>query len=126
MDQYHKPHQKKVGSGTGGRRRKFRDKKLSHIGGVFASTRVAEEESKVSIRGRGGSRGIKLKKTSKVNVVTKEGMRSEKIIRVLESHYPEFVRRNIVTRGAVLETEGGKVKVTNRVGQDGFINGVRV
>ena len=127
MEQYHKPHTKKVSSGTGGRRRKFRDKKLSHMGGGFAATKVADRVLKINVRGRGGLIGVKLKKTSKVNVVMKDGkMKQATIKRVLESHNPEFVRMNIITKGAVVETELGKVKVTNRVGQDGVVNGVAV
>ncbi|NYZ74394.1 30S ribosomal protein S8e [Candidatus Micrarchaeota archaeon] len=126
MDQYHRPHGKKVCAGTGGRRRKFRDKKLSHMGGVFAATKVSDKDLKVSVRGRGGSLGVKLKKASTINVVAKDKMKTVKIIRVLESHNPEFVRMNIVTRGTVVETELGKVRVTNRVGQDGIVNGVIV
>ncbi len=127
MEQYHKPHTKKVSSGTGGRRRKFRDKKLSHMGGVFAATKVSDSVLKSKVRGRGGAVGIKLKKTSKVNVVMKDGkMKQATIKRVIESHNPEFVRMNIITKGAVVETELGKVKVTNRVGQDGVVNGVAV
>ena len=123
MEQYHKPHTKKVSSGTGGRRRKFRDKKLAHIGGGFAATKVSDKVLKVNVRGRGGLVGVKLKKASKVNVVMKDGkMKQASIKRVLESHNPEFVRMNIITKGAVLETELGKVKVTNRVGQDGVVN----
>ncbi|MDD5171683.1 MAG: 30S ribosomal protein S8e [Candidatus ainarchaeum sp.] len=124
MDQYHRPHDKKVCAGTGGRRRKFRDKKLSHVGGVFAATKVAAKDLKVSVRGRGGSMGVKLKKASTINVVAKDKMKSVKIIRVLESHNPEFVRMNIITKGAVVETELGKARITNRVGQDGIVNGV--
>jgi len=124
MDQYHKPYAKKVGSGTGGRRRKFKDKKLAHLGGIFAATKVAEKDLKVRVRGRGGHSGIKLKKASSVNVVSKTGMKNVKILRVLESHNPEYVRMNIVTRGTVIETELGKVRITNRVGQDGIVNGV--
>lgn len=125
MDQYHKPHTKKVGSGTGGRRRKSRDKKLAHMGGSFASTKVADKDLKVQVRGRGGKEYVKLKKASTVNVVTKEGkMKKVKIIRVIESHNPEYVRMSIMTKGAVLETELGKVRITNRVGQDGVVNGV--
>ena len=70
---------------------------------------------------------MKLKKANKVNVVMKDGkMKQASIKRVLESHNPEFVRMNIITKGAVVETELGKVKVTNRVGQDGVVNGVAV
>jgi len=127
MEQYHRPYTKKVGSGTGGRRRSFRDKKLAQVGGPFAATKVADKDVKVDVRCRGGSKGIMLKKASSVNVVMKDGrMRKVKIKRVVESHNPEFIRMNIITKGAVVETELGKVKVTNRVGQDGVVNGVSV
>jgi small subunit ribosomal protein S8e len=127
MEQYHKPHDKKVGSGTGGRRRKFRDKKLAHAGGVFASTRVADKDLKTGVRGRGGSSRVRLKRAAMVNVVMKDGkMKKVAIKRVIESHNTEYVRMNIITKGAVVETEAGKVRVTNRVGQDGVVNGVLV
>jgi small subunit ribosomal protein S8e len=126
MEQYHKPHNKKVGAGTGGRRRKFKDKKRAHTGGVFASTKVADKELKRPSRGRGGHYTIKVKKAVFINVVNKDKMKKVKIIRVLSSHNPEFVRMNIMTKGAVVETELGKVKITNRIGQDGVINGVLV
>jgi small subunit ribosomal protein S8e len=126
MDQYHKPYDKKVGSGTGGRRKKTKDKKLSHIGGTFASTKVSEKDVRVKRRTRGGNSTLKLKKAVSVNVVTKDGMKKAKISKVIESHNREFVRRGIITRGAILETDVGKVKVTNRVGQDGIINGILV
>jgi small subunit ribosomal protein S8e len=127
MEQYHRPHTKKVSAGTGGRRRIFRDKKRAHVGGVFAATKVATKELKVNVRGRGGAIGIKLKKAVTINVVLKDGkMKKLHIKRVLESHNPEYVRMNIITRGAVVETEAGKVRITNRIGQDGVVNGVAI
>ena len=124
MDQYHKPHNKKVKKGTGGRKRKFRDKKLAHVGGVFTATRVADTEVRTKRRTRGGGHKIKLKKATYANVATKDGTKKVKILSVLESPNPEFVRRNILTRGAIVETEIGKVRITNRIGQDGVVNGV--
>ncbi len=126
MDQYHRSHTKKVNSGTGGKRQKIKDKKLAHMGGVFSSTKVAESETKKTVRKRGGSMRKRLKKAASVNVVTKDGMKKAKIKRLLESHNQEFVRMNIITKGAVLETDIGKVRVTNRVGQDGVVNGILV
>ena len=35
-----------------------------------------------------------------------------------------FVRRNILTKGAIVETELGKAKITSRPGQQGFLNAV--
>ncbi len=127
MEQYHRSHEKKVCSGTGGRRRKFRDKKRAHVGGGFAATKVSDKDLKVSIRGRGGSVWTKLKKASTVNLVMKDGkVKKVAIKRVLESHNSEFVRMNIITRGTLVETEFGKARVTNRVGQDGLVNGVLI
>ena len=39
---------------------------------------------------------------------------------------PNYVQRNIITRGAILETDLGLVQVRSRPGQDGVINAVRV
>ncbi|NYZ77683.1 30S ribosomal protein S8e [Candidatus Micrarchaeota archaeon] len=126
MKQYHKPQKKKVRGGTGGKREKFRDKKLAHMGGAFSATKVSDKDVKAKRRKRGGSIAIRLKKASSINVVTKNGTKKAKILRVLESHNPEFIRMNIITKGAVVETDIGKVKVTNRVGQDGIVNGVLI
>ncbi len=127
MKNYHKPHTKKVSRGTGGRRGgKHRDKKLMHIGGEFTATRVSEKEQRDKKRTRGGTKRLKLKKATYVNVSTKKGIKKAKILAVLESHNPDFVRRNIITKNTVLNTEVGKVKVTNRVGQDGIVNGVLI
>lgn len=127
MGKYHKPTNKKVSRGTGGKRRgKQRDKKLAHFGREFTSTRVSEKELKKKVRGRGGTTKTKIKKATYVNVIGKKGTKKAKVISVLESHNPEYVRRNIITRGAILNTELGKVKVTNRVGQDGVVNGILI
>ena len=37
-----------------------------------------------------------------------------------------FVRRNILTKGAIIETEVGKARVTSRPGQEGAINAVLI
>lgn len=123
MKQYHKPYKKKVSSGSGGKRRKLRDKKLAHIGGVFVNTKVASEDQRTITRARGGLAKQKLKRAGYANVVTKAGkIVKTKILRVLESHNPEYVRGNVITKGAVIETELGKVQVTNRIGQSGVVN----
>ena len=38
----------------------------------------------------------------------------------------DFVRRKIITKGAVIETELGQARVTSRPGQHGVINAVLV
>jgi small subunit ribosomal protein S8e len=123
MEQYHEVRTKKVSSGTGGSRVKFRDKKLVHSGGRFTATKVGDKVVKAIAKTKGGKAKVRLKK---VNVLTKQGMKKAKILGVMESHRADFARENIITKGAVLKTELGKVRVTNRVGQDGVVNGILV
>ena len=125
--QYHEPTRKKVSAGTGGRKRKFRDKKLAHMGGGFTATKVNAEEDRYVKRGRGGTTKVKARRAGFVNVLM-DGKKTKKakIISVVESHNPQYARQNIITRGAILNTDVGKVRVTNRVGQDGMVNGILI
>lgn len=124
--QYHEPSGKKVSAGTGGRKRKFRDRKLAHIGGGFTATKVSEKEDRYLKRGRGGKPKVKARRAGFVNVLVEGKTRKAKILSVVESHNPQYARQNIITKGAILNTEVGKVRVTNRVGQDGVVNGILV
>ncbi|MCA1812834.1 MAG: hypothetical protein LC624_02650, partial [Halobacteriales archaeon] len=45
---------------------------------------------------------------------------------VTNSANPHYVRRNIITKGAVVNTNLGRVRITSRPGQDGTLNGVLV
>jgi small subunit ribosomal protein S8e len=35
-----------------------------------------------------------------------------------------YVRRNILTKGSIIETEKGKARITNRPGQEGAVNAI--
>ncbi len=39
---------------------------------------------------------------------------------------PNYVQRNILTKGAIISTEKGKAKITSRPGQDGVVNAVLI
>ena len=110
--------------GTGGKRGKASDKKLRFVGGTFTATKVSTKEKRAVKRGRGNTAKIKLRTAKFVNVLTKEGMKKVTLRTVLETpDNRHYARQNILTRGAVVDTEIGKVKITNRVGQDGVVNG---
>jgi len=126
MKQYHEAYEGKVSKGTGGKRIKSRDKRLAHVGGEFASTRVGESEKKKKVRTKGGGRKIKLQRAVYVNVATESGVKKAKILSVIEGNTPHYTRQNIITKGAILNTEIGKVRVTSRPGQDGVVNGVLI
>ena len=111
-------------SRTGKLLRNARKKKKYELGREFIETRIGPEKKKVQ-RTYGGNKKIKLQRTEYANVVTKEGTKKTKIITLLENDASRhFVRRNIITKGAVIETELGKAKVTSRPGQHGVINAV--
>ncbi|MCX6775250.1 MAG: 30S ribosomal protein S8e [Candidatus Micrarchaeota archaeon] len=124
MEQFHGKPKRKT-SGSGRKQRKFRDKLLSELGGPFASTKVDEKNEGKFVRGRGGTLKVKLKRANFANISTPEGMKKAKIKSVAESpDNRHHARMNIITKGAVIETEIGKARVTSRPGQDGVVNAV--
>jgi small subunit ribosomal protein S8e len=124
MEQFHGKPMRKT-SGSGRKQRKFKDKQLSEIGGAFSSTKVHEKDENKLGRRRGGKFKVKLKRVAFANIATPEGMKRAKIKSVAESpDNRHHARMNIVTKGAVIETEIGKAKVTSRPGQHGVVNAV--
>ncbi len=48
-----------------------------------------------------------------------------KIHSVIENQSnPNYVRRNILVKGAIIETDKGRARITSRPGKDGVINGI--
>ena len=123
MENYHGP----LGSttaGTGGKRGRRTDKKLRFAGGTFTATKVGKTDSRKLRSARGCTAKVKLKTAHFVNVLGKDGKMQKVAMRtVIETpDNRHHARQNIVTKGAIVDTEIGKVKVTNRVGQDGVVN----
>ncbi|KZX16793.1 30S ribosomal protein S8e [Methanobrevibacter cuticularis] len=113
---------------TGGRNIANRGKKKYELGREPADTRLDEKRLR-KIRTRGGNEKLRLATENKINVMNPESNKSETldIITVLENEAnPNYVRRNIITKGAIVETSAGKARVTSRPGQDGVINGVLI
>ncbi|MEM0231398.1 MAG: 30S ribosomal protein S8e [Candidatus Woesearchaeota archaeon] len=114
---------------TGRRYVDYRKKRLSELGRAPALTKVDEEQKVVSIRGRGKNYKYKLLRASTANVLDPKTKKYSKvkIKTVIESPANiYYVRRNIIVRGTVIETELGKARVTSRPGQDGIINAVLI
>lgn len=113
---------------TGGRYVRNRGKKKSELGKDPAETKIGDKKLR-KIRTRGGNEKLRLATEDKINVVNPSSNKSEtlEILNVIENEAnPNYVRRNIITKGAIVETSSGKVKVTSRPGQDGVINGILI
>ncbi len=82
----------------------------------------------ITRRTRGNNSKTALKTIDFVNLVTKEGkVAKTKIIKVLENPTNnDYKRRGVITKGAVLETEGGKCRIVSRPGQNGIVNAVPI
>ncbi len=111
---------------TGGRRRPNRDRKKHELGSEPTETQVGEPKLKaVSTRGTGSK--VKAIKANSANIATDDGVVAAEIEGVIENPAdPNYARRNIITRGALLETSEGTARVTSRPGQDGQVNAVLV
>jgi small subunit ribosomal protein S8e len=113
---------------TGGRYKAYRGKRLFEIARNPSLTKLGETKL-TKIGTIGGGQKNRLYRAEFANVVDSKTNKpaKSKIKRILESpanrHY---VRRNIMTKGTIIETELGKAKVTSRPGQDGTINAVLV
>jgi small subunit ribosomal protein S8e len=86
----------------------------------------AAKTRKVSIRGN--SEKTRVYQTEEINIIGKDKKAQKvKIKNVVENPANRhFVRRNILTKGTVVDTEAGKVKITSRPGQNGTVNGVLI
>jgi len=124
MENYHGPSGSTI-KGTGGKRGHRSDKKLRLVGGTFTATKVGKEDLRKVRHKRGNTRKVKLKAAKFANVLLKDGKMQKVAMRtVLETRdNRHYARQNIVTKGAIVDTEIGKIVITNRVGQDGVVNG---
>ena len=107
---------------TGGRRRSVRKKQKHEQGSAQTETTVGEETLKVA-ETRGGNTKVRAVARSVASVATDDGVERADVEDVVENPSdPNYVRRNIITKGAVIETPLGEARVTSRPGQDGQVN----
>ncbi|MEN7982208.1 MAG: 30S ribosomal protein S8e [Nanoarchaeota archaeon] len=110
---------------SGGKYIKSRKKKLHENSGQKRIVKLGEEKRK-SIRVRGGNKKTFLLKSNIINVLDKDKkLKKIQVKNVAETPSNRFLaRQNIMTKGTIIETEIGKVKITNRPSQEGIINGI--
>jgi small subunit ribosomal protein S8e len=114
---------------TGAIFHKRRKKKKYEMGREILRTKLEDEERKKIIKCRGKVSKIRVMKAKKANVFDPKSKKSLKleIKNVLENAADShFVRRNIITKGAIIDTEKGKARVTSRPSQDGTVNAVLI
>jgi len=112
---------------TGGKYKK-QAKKLRNKGNLPTYTKIGKKRVK-NDRVRGGNIKLRLLSVDIANVLNPETNKYEKakIESVIENpanrHY---IRRNIITKGAIIGIDKGEAKVINRPGQEGVINAILI
>ncbi len=85
------------------------------------------ETKRKNIRVVGGNIKTILLNADIANVKTKDGIKKVKIKNVLETPQNVFLaRQNRLMKSAVIETEIGKARITNRPSQEGQVNAVLI
>ena len=109
---------------SGGRYKSTRPRRLAQTGSNPSLTTVGQKRvRKKTIRG-----GHKKKGLLSIDVVnlfdSKTGKHSKVKIKTVKEvkANTNYVRRNIITKGSIIETEKGLAIITNRPGQEGHIN----
>lgn len=121
-----KDHGRSLRRRTGGRRRPKRDRRKHELGNEPTETQLGEPKLK-SVTVRGTKNKVKAITTDTASVATDDGVVAATIEDVIENPAdPNYARRNIMTRGSIIQTSEGKARVTSRPGQDGQINAVLV
>ena len=117
-------HGKSKRKATGGKLRRHRNKKNFEMGSEPTETKIGERRAK-TVSSRGKTTKVKVRVAQYVNVLKKGKSKKTKILGVKDNKANlHYVRRNVVTKGAVIDTELGPARVTSRPGQDGNINAV--
>jgi len=115
-------------SKTGRRIRYARGKRKFEIGRERHLTTIGPATLK-KVRTKGDNRKTRAKTTNIAYVVDPKNKKTTKteIISVVENKANiHYVRRNIMNKGAIIETKLGKARVTSRPGQSGIINAILV
>ncbi len=112
---------------SGGAKKALRKKRKRELGNPPTETVLEQEEERYIERIYGGPVKIRAKSAVYANVTDQPSGKTKKvkISRVVSNPASvDYSRRGVITRGAIIETEDGRAKVTSRPGQSGVINAV--
>ncbi|RQD81145.1 MAG: 30S ribosomal protein S8e [Methanocalculus sp. MSAO_Arc2] len=113
---------------SGGRYHYANGKKRFEIGRAPAETIIGTTRRRL-IRTRGGNSKVRALRCEHASVSDrKTGITKKVLIEKVETNTanPNYVRRNLLTKGAIIRTEIGRAQIISRPGQDGTVNAVLI
>jgi len=111
---------------SGGKYKKPRKKKLYELPGKSRVVKLGEKKTKI-LKVTGGNKKLVSLNQNQANIVNNKKTKKAQIKNVIETPANRFLaRQNILIKGAIIETDLGKAKITNRPSQEGIINAVLI
>jgi small subunit ribosomal protein S8e len=112
---------------SGGKYHANRKSKKHELPGIPRIVKLRPRKMKV-LRTRGGHEKNVLLSEESVNVLDKKGKSKKvKLTNVVETPSNRFLaRQNVLVKGAIIDTEMGKARITNRPSQEGCVNAVLI
>ena len=113
---------------SGGRKVQARGKRSTEISSEKQMALIGESKTKI-YRRTGGNTLVRVLAADKVSINNQKTGKTTlgTIENVVENESdPNYVRRNVLVKGAIIETDKGRVRITSRHGKDGVINGILV
>ena len=111
---------------TGARYKAYRKKRQYELGREPSFTKLGKKRIN-TIRTMGANRKLRLLGADTANLFDpkSKSFKQAKIKTITDNPANRhFIRRNIMTKGSVIDTELGKARITSRPGQDGVVNAV--
>ncbi len=111
---------------TGGKYKASRKKKFFEKQGQPRIVKLGEKRTK-NLRTRGSKKKLVSLSQETANITNKGKSKKAKIKNVIETPANRFLaRQNILIKGAIIETEIGKAKITNRPSQEGIVQAILI
>ena len=127
MAKWHGISRRKPSGGRLKRPSRYRGKRKTEISSENQFAFVGEKDARKLYRKTAGSQTVRVLSIKNINVnKPKEGktVRAQITNVIRNDADTNYVRRNIVTKGAIVETDVGKVRVTSRPGMHGVVSGI--
>jgi len=127
MAKWHGISRRKPSGGRLKRPNRYRGKRRTEVSSEAQYAYIGEKDDRKMYRKNAGSQTTRLLSANTVNVnIPNEGTTVKATINsvIANDADPNFIRRNIVTKGSIVDTSMGKVKITSRPGMHGVTSGI--
>ena len=127
MAKWHGISRRKPSGGRLKRPNRYRGKRRTEVSSEAQYAYIGEKDDRKMYRKNAGSQTTRLLLANTVNVnIPKEGKTVKATLNsvIANDADPNFIRRNIVTKGSIVDTSMGKVKITSRPGMHGVASGI--